>query len=167
MSKSKLNGVTPDEMVEEYGADSLRLYETFMGPFDKEKQWNTDSVIGCHRFLSRVWDLLHSDKICEEETLEANKLGHRMLQFILQGIDKMEFNTAIAKMMEFINHFSVLPKHPKTTLEFLMHALYPFAPHIAEEGWEILGHRETITFTDRSHYIYTIWKMKKFSTSSK
>lgn len=147
MSKSKLNGVTPDEMIEEYGADALRLYETFMGPFDKEKLWNTDSVVGCYRFLTRVWDLLHSDKICDEETLEANKLGHRLLLFVTQGIDKMEFNTAIAKMMEFINDFSALDKHPKNALEFLMHALYPFAPHIAEEGWAILGHRETITFT--------------------
>ena len=113
MSKSKLNGVTPDDMIEEFGADSLRLYEMFMGPFDKEKLWNTDAVSGCRRFLNRFYDLVMSEKVCDEETEEALKLGHRLVYHVEKDIEAMQFNTAIAKMMEFINAFSPLPNIPK------------------------------------------------------
>jgi len=147
MSKSKLNGVTPDEMVEEFGADSLRLYEMFMGPFDKEKLWNTDAVSGCHRFLNRFYDLIHSEKVSEEESLEALKLGHRLVHNVEKDIESMQFNTAIAKMMEFMNEFTQLPSYPKTVLKMLTLILAPFAPHIAEEAWEHLGGETTLAFT--------------------
>lgn len=146
MSKSKLNGITPDEMIEEFGADSLRLYEMFMGPFDQEKVWNTDAVQGCHRFLSRFYNLVTSDKITEETTEEALKLGYRAASAVEKDIQNMSFNTAIAKMMEFMNDFSPLPKYPKTVLKMLTQALYPFAPHIAEEAWELLGETESLTY---------------------
>jgi leucyl-tRNA synthetase len=146
MSKSKLNGVTPDDMLEDFGADSLRLYEMFMGPFDKEKVWNTEAVSGCRRFLNRFYDLVMSDKVCEEETDEALKLGHRLVYGVERDIEAMQFNTAIAKMMEFINAFSQLPKYPKTALRMLTQVLYPFAPHIAEEAWEHLGGTESLTY---------------------
>ncbi len=146
MSKSKLNGVTPDDMIEDFGADSLRMYEMFMGPFDKEKLWNTDAVNGCRRFLNRVYDIVMSDKVCEEETEEALKLGHRLVNFVERDIEGMQFNTAIAKMMEFINAFSPLDKYPKRVVRMLIQVLYPFAPHIAEEAWEHLGGKESLTY---------------------
>lgn len=146
MSKSKLNGVTPDEMIEEYGADSLRLYEMFMGPFDQEKLWNTDAVQGCYRFLTRFYNLVTSDKVSEETSEEALKLGHRLVFGVEKDIEEMSFNTAIAKMMEFMNDFSPLPKYPKAVLKMITQALYPFAPHIAEEAWELLGETEGLTY---------------------
>jgi leucyl-tRNA synthetase len=146
MSKSKLNGVTPDEMLDDYGADSLRLYEMFMGPFDKEKIWNTDAVNGCKRFLNRFYDLVHSEKVCEEEDEEALKLGHRIIYAVANDIEALQFNTAIAKMMEFMNAFTDLPKYPKSVLRMFAQALYPFAPHITEEVWQYLGGKETLTF---------------------
>lgn len=147
MSKSKLNGVTPDSMVEEFGADSLRLYEMFMGPFDKEKIWNTDAVSGCRRFLNRFYDLVLSEKVCDEETDDALKLGHRLVCHVEKEIELMQFNTAIAKMMEFINAFSPLPSYPRSVLKMLTQVLYPFAPHIAEEAWEHLGEKESLTWS--------------------
>lgn len=146
MSKSKLNGVTPDEMIEEFGADALRLYEMFMGPFDKEKIWNTDAVSGCKRFLNRFYDLIFSEKVTCEETEEALKLGHRLVFQVEKDIEAMHFNTAIAKMMEFMNAFSSLPNYPKSVLKMLTQVLYPFAPHIAEEAWEKLGGKQSLTY---------------------
>ncbi|MGE5196372.1 MAG: leucine--tRNA ligase, partial [Anaerolineae bacterium] len=146
MSKSKLNGVTPDDMIEDFGADSLRLYEMFMGPFDKEKLWNTDAVNGCKRFLSRFYDLFFSDKVVDEDEDLALKLGYRLVNHVEKDIEALQFNTAIAKMMEFINAFSELPKYPKRVLKMAAQVLYPFAPHIAEELWEHLGHTSSLTY---------------------
>ncbi len=142
MSKSKLNGVSPDTMIEEYGADSLRLYEMFMAPFDKEKIWNTDAVNGCYRFLCRFYALVFSDKVTDETSKEALKLGHKLIAGVETDIIAMQFNTAIAKMMEFINHFSLLPSYSKKVLIMATKALSPFAPHIAEECYEKLVGKE-------------------------
>lgn len=146
MSKSKLNGVPPDLIIEEYGADALRLYEMFMGPFDKEKVWNTDSVTGCKRFLNRFYDMVFSEKVTEQETKEALKLGHKLVHDVENDIVNMQFNTAIAKMMEFLNHFLPLPHYPKSVVKMAIQALYPLAPHIAEEAWEHLGGKESLTW---------------------
>ena len=146
MSKSKLNGVSPDEIIEEFGADSLRLYEMFMGPFDREKVWNTDAVTGCRRFLNRFFEMVHSDKVTEQESLEALKLTHKLVHQVTEEIETLQFNTAIAHMMEFINAFIPLDAYPKTCLKSAVQMLYPFAPHIAEELWEALGEKETITY---------------------
>ncbi|MFI5333671.1 MAG: leucine--tRNA ligase [Chlamydiales bacterium] len=146
MSKSKLNGVTPDEMIEEFGADALRLYEMFMGPFDKEKLWNTDAVNGCKRFLNRFYDLITSSKVSEDETQEALKLGHRLVACVEKDIEALQFNTAIAKMMEFVNSFSPLSTYPKSVLKMAIQVLSPFAPHIAEESWQHLGGKESVTY---------------------
>lgn len=146
MSKSKLNGVTPDEMLEDYGADALRLYEMFMGPFDKEKIWNTDAVSGCKRFLNRFYEMVFSDKICNEETDEALKLGYRLVAGVEKDIEVLQFNTAIAKLMQFMNDFTSLEKYPKKVLKMATQVLYPLAPHIAEEAWEHLGGKETISY---------------------
>lgn len=161
MSKSKLNGVTPDEIIEDFGADSLRLYEMFMGPFDKEKVWNTDAVVGCRRFLQRFYDLLVSDKLTDQEEIEATKLTHRLIHHVQKGIETMQFNTAIAKMMEFMNAFAPLPKYPKSCIKTLAQLLSPFAPHVAEEAWQMLGETNTIAYAPFPTYdpIYLVDEM--------
>ena len=146
MSKSKLNGITPDEIIEESGADALRMYELFMGPFDKEKIWNQDSVNGCKRFLNRYFEMIYSDKVSDEEEEEAMKLAHRIVYAVLQDIEGLQFNTAIAKMMEFVNNFTVLEKYPKKALSMFTQVLYPFAPHITEEAWEHLGQEGDLAY---------------------
>lgn len=146
MSKSKLNGVTPDEIVEEFGADALRMYEMFMGPLDKEKIWNTDAVTGCKRFLTRFYDMAVSSKVTDENTPEGLKLGHRLVHGVIKDIEALQFNTAIAKMMEFINEFTKLPTYPRSVVKMATQALQPFAPHIAEEIWEILGCKESLSY---------------------
>ena len=146
MSKSKLNGVTPDEIVEEYGADALRLYEMFMGPLEKEKIWNTDAVSGCRRFLNRFYDMAMSDKVSDQTSEDALKLGHRLVNFVASDVEALQFNTAIAKMMEFINDFTKLPFYPKTVIQMATQALAPFAPHLAEEVWEKLKFEGSLSF---------------------
>lgn len=155
MSKSKLNGITPDDIIEEFGADSLRLYEMFMGPLEKEKIWNTDAVSGCRRFLSRFYELAVSEKLTDQNLEEALKLGHRLVCGVAKDIDALQFNTAIAKMMEFINDFTKLPAYPKSVVKMAVQALMPFAPHIAEEIWQILGCKENLTF-----HPYPQWEEK-------
>jgi len=142
MSKSKLNGVTPDEIVGEYGADSLRLYEMFMGPFDKEKLWNGDAISGCRRFLDRFYTLVTSDKVCD--TNDGLKLAHKLVHGVEKDIEGMLFNTAISKMMEFVNGFSKQEKYSKQALLMATQALSPFAPHLAEECWELLGQNASL-----------------------
>lgn len=139
MSKSKLNGVTPDEMMEEYGADALRLYEMFMGPLDKDKIWNSSAVMGCSRFIQRAYELLFSEKLVDEETIEARQLTHRLAHQVALDIEALYFNTAIAKMMEFLNTFSSFPSYPRSSLRTFAQVLMPFAPHLAEEMWAQLG----------------------------
>lgn len=145
MSKSKLNGVTPDEIIEEFGADALRLYEMFMGPLEKEKVWNTDAVSGCRRFLVRFYDLATSKKLTDEDSEEALKLGYRLLDGATKDVEALQFNTAIAKMMEFMNEFTHLPAYPKRVLKMATQVLMPFAPHLAEEVWEMLGCTEQLS----------------------
>lgn len=143
MSKSKLNGVIPDDVIREYGADSLRLYEMFMGPLEKEKIWNSDAISGCYRFLKRFYDMATSPKLTQEDNpeinSEANVLAHRTVYGVSQDIEALQFNTAIAKMMEFVNNFSKLPHYPVNALAMVTQALMPLAPHLAEEVWELLG----------------------------
>jgi leucyl-tRNA synthetase len=146
MSKSKLNGVSPDEMIAEFGADALRLYEMFMGPFDREKVWSTEAVNGCKRFLNRFFDLVHSDKVTDESCDEAMKLSHRLVHAVTADLEAMHFNTAIARMMEFLNAFIPLERYPRDALKRAVQMLYPFAPHLAEELWEQLGECESLTF---------------------
>lgn len=147
MSKSKLNGVTPDEIVEEFGADSLRLYEMFMGPLDKEKVWNTDAVSGCRRFLNRFYEMAFSGKISDDISEDALKLGYRLIDGVKRDIEALQFNTAIAKMMEFLNEFIKLPNYPNRVVKMAAQALAPFAPHLAEEVWQQLGCKESLSHT--------------------
>ena len=146
MSKSKLNGVNPDEIVDECGADALRLYEMFMGPLEKEKIWNTRAVNGCRKFLSRFYNLVTSDHVSEEDHDEATRLAHRLAIKVEKDLEKLSFNTAIARMMEFVNDFSDLEHYPKSALLMATKALAPFAPHMAEECYEILGGEGELSF---------------------
>jgi len=146
MSKSKLNGVSPDEITVEFGADALRMYEMFMGPLEKEKLWNTDAVNGCRRFLNRFYDLVESSKLSDQDSPEATKLGLKLVHGVTNDIEALQFNTAIAKMMEFMNAFTELPSYPKSVVAMATQCLMPFAPHLAEEVWERLGKKEPLTF---------------------
>ena len=101
--------------------------------------WNTDAVNGCRRFLTRFYDMVCSNKVCEEESDAANKLAHRLVDKVLRDIEALSFNTSIAKMMEFVNNFTKLEKYPKSALKYAVQALYSFAPHIAEELWQQIG----------------------------
>lgn len=145
MSKSKLNGITPDEIIEESGADALRIYEMFMGPIDKEKVWNTDAVQGAKRFVSRFFDFAFSDKMKEEAPIDGLKLAHKLLHGVSQDIETLQFNTAIAKLMEFINDVTKLESYSSQVVSIASQVLAPFAPHLAEEIWEYLGNKESIT----------------------
>jgi leucyl-tRNA synthetase len=172
MSKSKLNGVSPDEIIDEYGADSLRLYEMFMGPFDKEKLWDSKAISGCRRFLDRFYALVFSDKVTDEESQEGMKLAHKLAHGVQKDIEEMFFNTAISKMMEFVNDFIKLERYPKKALEMATVVLSPFAPHIAEECFEHLGHPQSLTYAPypkvdpqylvEDHTIYVIQVNGKF-----
>lgn len=152
MSKSKLNGVSPDEIIEEFGADSLRIYELFMTPFDKEKIWQSDAVLGCRRFLNRVYDMVVSDKIVEEESFEASQLIHRLIKAVEEDLEALSYNTAIAKMMEFLNNFSSLDGYPKSALISLVQLIYPFAPHFGAECYKLLGQVGDIVFSEFPKY---------------
>ncbi len=150
MSKSRGNVINPDDIVREYGADSLRLYEMFMGPLEAVKPWNTRGVEGVHRFLARVWRLV-VDEEAEELRLhpavaevapdrETLRWLHRTIQKVTEDTEAMRFNTAIAAMMEFVNYLSKLPVRPRSVIEPFVLLLAPYAPHIAEELWHALGH---------------------------
>jgi leucyl-tRNA synthetase len=156
MSKSRKNVVNPDDIIKEYGADSLRLYEMFMGPLEATKPWNTRGVDGVYRFLGRVWRLLIDDRVeelrvnatvtdapPERETL---RMLHRTIQRVTDDLDGMRFNTAIAAMMEFTNHLTPLTSRPRMAVETLVLLLAPFAPHVAEELWQALGHTQTLAY---------------------
>lgn len=147
MSKSKLNGVSPDDVVEEYGADTVRLYAMFMGPFDKEKVWNTESMTGCRRFLQRLFDICHSDKVSDKEDQKAMMLCHKVVDVVQKDLEVMSFNTAIAKLMEFLNAFSPLASYPKKGLKMVLQALHAMAPHITEDLWHHLGEKQSIVTT--------------------
>ena len=155
MGKSLKNSVTPDQMYDEYGADTLRLYEMFTGPFDQSRPWNTRDVIGVHRLLQRIWrnvideetGQLHvSDTAPDRETLENL---HRTIAAVHDGMESLHFNTAIAKLTE-LNNFLTQHNDPEGTsrevAEALLLMLAPLAPHIAEELWSRLGHDQSLAW---------------------
>src|SRR5262245_21855148 len=156
MSKARGNVVNPDDVVREHGADSLRLFEMFMGPLEAVKPWSTAGVVGVRGFLDRAWRLMVDDK-AEELKLnesvqsvaaseEQLRVLHKTIKQVTNDIQRMEFNTAIARMMEFTNFFTKQSVRPKEVLEKFVLILSPFAPHIAEELWELLGHSKTLAY---------------------
>ena len=151
MSKSRFNVVNPDEVVDKYGADSVRLYEMFMGPLDAAKPWQTTGVVGVRRFLERAWrivcgddDALHPsirDVPCPDD---LSRLQHRTIGAVTEDIEALRFNTAIARLMEMANGLTAAPVRPREVVEAFVLLLAPFAPHIAEELWSRLGHPESL-----------------------
>jgi leucyl-tRNA synthetase len=156
MSKARGNVINPDDVVNQYGADSLRLFEMFMGPLEQVKPWSTRGVEGVYRFLSRVWRAVIDDRAehtqlsstvkdvpPEKETL---RLLHYTIQKVTDDLDGMRFNTAIAAMMEYTNHLTRLEVRPRSAIEPFVLLLSPFAPHVGEELWHALDHANTLAY---------------------
>ena len=160
MSKSRGNVVNPDDVVKELGADSLRLYEMFMGPLDQVKPWDTQGVQGVNRFLARCWKLIvaqNENKIQDNiadiaPDAETDTLLHQTIRKVGEDIENLTFNTAISQMMVLINHLSKLKTLPRQAAETLVLVLAPFAPHIAEELWQLLGHNTCVSLAPWPKY---------------
>jgi leucyl-tRNA synthetase len=155
MSKSRGNVVNPDDIVKEYGADSLRLYEMFMGPLEAVKPWDTKSIKGVFGFLSRAWRLIVDEG--EEFKLspavrdvqpdrDTLRVLHQTVKKVTEDTERLSFNTAIAEMMKFVNHVTALEVKPRGVLEPFVLLLAPYAPHIAEELWRALGHTDSLAY---------------------
>ena len=146
MSKSRGNVINPDEVVEAYGADSLRLYEMFMGPLRETKVWSTRSVEGVYRFLAKVWRLLENGVDDSAATKEQLRAIHACIQKVTIDTEELRFNTAISAMMEFMNESSKWETRPREACEPLILMLSAYAPHIAEELWSRCGHDESLAY---------------------
>lgn len=152
MSKSRGNVVNPDEVVEKYGADTLRMYEMFMGPLDASIAWNENGLEGARKFLDRIWRLFVTEEgiLAEKVTTTANanleKAYHHMVKTVTNHYENLRFNTGISQLMIFINEAYKQDSIPKEYVEGFVQLLSPIAPHLAEELWEILGHTETISY---------------------
>lgn len=152
MSKSKGNVVNPDEIVASHGADTLRLYEMFMGPLDASVAWSTNGLDGARRFLDRVWRLFVnedgtlSEKIVDQPNPELDKVYHETVKKVTEDFENLHFNTGISQLMVFINEGYKADILPKEYVEGFVKLLSPVAPHICEELWEKLGHKKTISY---------------------
>ncbi|MBC7385630.1 MAG: leucine--tRNA ligase [Cryobacterium sp.] len=160
MSKSRGNVINPDDVVSEYGADTLRLYEMFMGPLDQDKPWSTTAITGTFRFLQRAWRIFmdspraeasaETRDFCivkgETPTEDDLRMTHKTIQKVTEDIEALRFNTAISQMMVFVNHFTKEGRSPRQCLKPFVQLLYPFAPHMAEELWEAIGETALLTY---------------------
>ncbi|MDN7240186.1 leucine--tRNA ligase [Planococcus sp. N028] len=151
MSKSKGNVVNPDQIIESHGADTLRLYEMFMGPLEASIAWSTNGLDGSRRFLDRVWRLLMEENELSAKVVDANdgtleKVYHQTVKKVTEDFEGLRFNTAISQMMVFINEGYKAETLPKEYVEGFVKLLSPIAPHVAEELWQKLGHTETLAY---------------------
>ena len=162
MSKSKYNVVNPDAICEQYGADSLRLYEMFLGPLEQYKPWKTSGITGVHNFLKKLWKLFIGQdglKVTDDEpSKDQLKTLHKTIKKVTEDIENFSFNTSVSTFMIAVNELTVQGCTSKTILEPLLILISPYAPHIAEELWEQLGHKKSITTAefpefDASHLI--------------
>ena len=162
MSKSMFNVVNPDVICDTYGADTLRLYEMFLGPLEQSKPWDTKGIDGVNRFLRKVWRLFYDRETFlvtdEKATPEELKALHKLIGKVRTDIEAFSFNTAVSAFMIAVNELTDLKCSKREILEQLVVLLAPFTPHIAEELWETLGHNESITYAAFPEYIeaYTI-----------
>ncbi len=159
MSKSRGNVVNPDEVVREYGADAMRLFEMFMGPLEDTKPWSTRGVEGVYRFLNRVWRMMIDEDGRLHQSIRETppdamqeRLLHQTIKKVTHDIDTLNFNTGISQMMIFVNEFLNADPKPKKVMETFVLLLSPFAPHIAEELWEKLGHTKTLAYEPWPQY---------------
>jgi leucyl-tRNA synthetase len=152
MSKRWFNVVNPDDICEEYGADSLRLFEMFLGPLEQFKPWKTSGISGVSSFLKKLWKLFHQGDVFEvsekEPSKESLKTLHKTIKKVENDIENFSFNTSVSTFMIAVNELSVQKCNNKTILEPLLVLISPYAPHIAEELWSKLGHQESIAFTE-------------------
>jgi len=169
MSKSRGNVVNPDKVITDYGADSMRLYEMFMGPLEVIKPWNMQGVEGVHRFLQRVWRMAVdedtgelAEPVKEAQADEATlRLLNQTIKKVGDDIESFGFNTAISAMMIFVNHLGKQAARPKSVVEKFVLTLSPFAPHISEELWERLGHKDTLAYEGWPEYDEELIKEKE------
>ena len=154
MSKSRGNVINPEEIMDEYGSDSMRLYEMFMGPLNKSKPWSTKGLQGCYRFVNKLWSIIVdengnlSSKIVDSDEKDKDTLflHHQTIKKIGEDIENLHFNTAISQLMIYCNHLQKCNTISKELIEELAIILSPFIPHLSEEFWSLLGHSETITY---------------------
>jgi leucyl-tRNA synthetase len=159
MSKSKYNVVTPDDIVEKFGADTLRLYEMFLGPLEQSKPWNTNGITGVSGFLKKLWRLFYNNNtavnlsgvegcmVTETEPTKAElKTLHKTIKKITEDIERFSFNTSVSNFMICVNELTDLKCNKRAILEPLLILISPYAPHITEELWQQLGHTESIAF---------------------
>lgn len=150
MSKSKYNVQTPDELVEKYGADTLRCYEMFLGPLEQHKPWDTQGITGVHGFLKKLWRLFHDDNgfVVSDETPTQEELKslHKTIKKVKEDIERFSFNTPVSAYMICVNELTAQKCNKRAILEPLLIILAPYAPHIAEELWAKLGNKECITY---------------------
>lgn len=158
MSKSRGNVINPDGIVEEYGADTLRIYEMFMGPLDKDKPWSMNGVKGVYNFLNKAFKTFADSSLYSTDDEETQKLLHKTIKKVTTDIEEMKFNTAVSAMMIFTNHCSKTKKYSKETAAIFAQILAPFAPHAAEEIWEITGHKESLSYKSWPEYNETLAK---------
>jgi leucyl-tRNA synthetase len=151
MSKSKYNVVNPDDLIHKYGADTLRLYEMFLGPLEQSKPWDTKGIEGVFRFIRKFWRLFHDKEnefeVSDNEATKAElKILHRTIKKTEDDIERFSFNTAVSNFMICVNDLSDLKCNKRSILEPLTILIASYAPHLAEELWEKLGHTESVTF---------------------
>lgn len=166
MSKSYFNVVNPDDICEEYGADTLRLYEMFLGPLEQAKPWNTAGITGVFGFLKKLWKLYADDNgvvvTDEEPTKEMYKSLHKTIKKVTEDIENFSFNTSVSQFMICVNELQQQKCHHRAILEPLAIVIAPYAPHIAEELWSILGHNSSI-----AHEAFPIFEAAYLTESSK
>lgn len=149
MSKSKHNVVNPDDIIASYGADTLRMYEMFLGPLEMSKPWNTNGIDGVYKFLRRFWNLFHNEKGVfavsdDAPTREELKVLHKTIKKVEEDIERFSFNTSVSEFMICSNELTSLKCNKRSILEPLVIVLSPFAPHICEELWQMLGHNDSV-----------------------
>ena len=153
MSKSKYNVVSPDLIVEKYGADTLRMYEMFLGPLEQFKPWNTNGISGVNNFLRKLWRLFHDAEenfavTDTEATNEELKTLHKTIKKVGEDIEAFSFNTSVSTFMVCVNELTAQQCNKRSILEPLVVLISAYAPHIAEELWEQLGHNDGVTYQD-------------------
>ena len=147
MSKSKGNVVNPDDIVRDFGADSFRVYEMFMGPFDQTAPWSMESIRGCSKFLDRIWNMQEILVEGDEYSKEFESMIHKAIKKITNDIEEMKFNTCVSTFMTMVNEFTRAKKINKAEYKTFLQLLNPFAPHMTEEIWERLGEKTEIAKT--------------------
>ena len=144
MSKSKFNVVSPDDIIEKYGADTLRMYEMFLGPLEQSKPWNTNGIEGVYKFLRKFWKLFHDDefsfRVSDEQPAKAEyKALHKIIRKVEEDVERFSFNTSVSSFMICVNELTDLKCNKREILQQLVIVLHPYAPHITEELWKLLG----------------------------